>query len=400
MTSEHVVDPLHSPACMTDALKARDGKDVEDAVRWALAEGKTLEVVGRGTKRALGRPSQSDLTLDLSGLTGVTLYEPEELVLSAKAGTPLAEIEALVRDKGQQLAFEPMDYGPILGGAGRRRLARRRARGQSVGPAADQGRRRARPFPRLLGGVRPRRDLQVRRPRGEERHRLRSLQAAGRLVRHARGDDRGDHQDAAAAGDRGDRAGARPRRRRAPTQAMAAAMASSCDVSGAAHLPAGVGRCTSTASHVAQAATAFRLEGVAPSVSHRKDGAGGAAAAVRAGRSTSTTAHSRALWRSVRDASRSRPSGRPASGRCGGSRPRRRAAREFAGDDRARRAVVLRLGRRPDLDRAAAVRRRRRRLDPPRGGGARRSRHADPRAGRAARRGRCVRAAARRARRA
>ena len=46
----------------------------------------------------------------------MTLYEPEELVLSAKAGTPLAEIEALVESKGQQLAFEPMDYGPILGG--------------------------------------------------------------------------------------------------------------------------------------------------------------------------------------------------------------------------------------------------------------------------------------------
>ena len=54
---------------MTDALKARDAKDVEDAVRWALAEGKTLEVAGRGSKRALGRPSQSDLTLDLSGLS-------------------------------------------------------------------------------------------------------------------------------------------------------------------------------------------------------------------------------------------------------------------------------------------------------------------------------------------
>jgi len=81
-----------------------------------LAEGKTLEVAGRGSKRGLGRPSQTDLTLDLSGLSGVTLYEPEELVLSAKAGTPLAEIEHLVESKHQQLAFEPMDYGPILGG--------------------------------------------------------------------------------------------------------------------------------------------------------------------------------------------------------------------------------------------------------------------------------------------
>src|SRR5215468_8021160 len=101
---------------MTDTLKARDDKDVEQAVSWALAEGKTLEVVGRGSKRELGRPSQSDLTLDLSGLSGITLYEPEELVLSAKAGTPIAEIETLVAAKAQELAFEPLDYGALLGG--------------------------------------------------------------------------------------------------------------------------------------------------------------------------------------------------------------------------------------------------------------------------------------------
>jgi glycolate oxidase FAD binding subunit len=102
---------------MADNLKPRDAKDVEAAVQWALAGSKALELVGRGSKRAIGRPAQTDLTLDLSALIGVTLYEPEELVLSAKAGTPLAEIEALVAAKGQQLAFEPMDYGPILGGS-------------------------------------------------------------------------------------------------------------------------------------------------------------------------------------------------------------------------------------------------------------------------------------------
>src|SRR5258707_451253 len=100
---------------MTDILKPRDAKDVEDAVQWALGQGKALEIVGQGSKRAIGRPAQTDLTLDLSGLAGVTLYEPEELVLSAKAGTPLAEIEALVAAKGQMLAFEPMNYGPIIG---------------------------------------------------------------------------------------------------------------------------------------------------------------------------------------------------------------------------------------------------------------------------------------------
>src|SRR6476661_4257797 len=103
---------------MTDRLKPRDTRDVEDAVRWAVAEDKRLEIVGQGSKRGIGRPSQTDITLDLSGLSGVTLYEPAELVLSARAGTPIAEIEALVESKGQMLAFEPMDYGPVLGGAG------------------------------------------------------------------------------------------------------------------------------------------------------------------------------------------------------------------------------------------------------------------------------------------
>ncbi len=157
---------------MADPLKPRDAAEVEQAIRSALADGKALEVVGHGTKRAIGRAAQWDATLDLSALTGVTLYEPEELVLSAKAGTPLAEIEALVAASKQELAFEPMDYGPLLGNGTRRRHHRRRAGGEPVRPAAHQGRRGARSFPRLHGGVRPRRDLQVRRPRGQERHRL------------------------------------------------------------------------------------------------------------------------------------------------------------------------------------------------------------------------------------
>src|SRR5262245_51770367 len=101
---------------MPDILKPRDAADVEQAVVAALAGGKALEIVGRGTKRAIGRAAQWDATLDLSALSGVTLYEPEELVLSAKAGTPLAEIEALVAASKQELAFEPMDYAAVLGG--------------------------------------------------------------------------------------------------------------------------------------------------------------------------------------------------------------------------------------------------------------------------------------------
>src|SRR5207237_4751248 len=96
---------------MTDTLKPRDAKDVEAAVQWALAEGKTLEILGHGSKRGIGRAAQWDMSLDLSALSGVTLYEPEELILSAKAGTPLCDIENLLAQHNQELAFEPMDYG-------------------------------------------------------------------------------------------------------------------------------------------------------------------------------------------------------------------------------------------------------------------------------------------------
>src|SRR5262249_44885670 len=100
---------------MTATIRPPDAKAVEEAVQQALSEGKSLEIVAGGSKRGVGRPLQTELTVDLSGLTGVTLYEPEELVLSARAGTPLTEIESLLASHGQQLAFEPMDYGPLAG---------------------------------------------------------------------------------------------------------------------------------------------------------------------------------------------------------------------------------------------------------------------------------------------
>ena len=81
---------------MTDVLKPRDAHDVAAAIQWALGQSKPLDVVGAGSKRELGRPTQTDATLDLSGLTGVTLYEPEELVLSARAGTRMSPRERSV----------------------------------------------------------------------------------------------------------------------------------------------------------------------------------------------------------------------------------------------------------------------------------------------------------------
>jgi glycolate oxidase FAD binding subunit len=283
---------------MTDALKPRDAKDVENAVQWALAESKALEVVGRGSKRALGRPSQTDLTLDLSGLSGVTLYEPEELVLSAKAGTPISAVEALVASKNQQLEFEPMDYGPLLGQpdgagslggalatnlAGPRRIKSGAARDHFLGFTAVSG-------------------------RGE------TFKSGGRVVKNVTGYDlckvlAGSYGTLAAMTDVTIKT--LPRAETEETvlvlglsdvnaiKAMSAAMASSCDVSGAAHLPAHIafrfGGLEST-----QATTALRLEGVAPSVKHRKEALAGLLKSYGSVTSIGVE-RSKLLWSSIRD---------------------------------------------------------------------------------------------------
>ncbi len=100
-----------------DVLRPADAAQVQEVVAWAAAEEQPLSIVGGRSKAALGRPNEADRVLDLSALGGIILYEPEELVFSAGAGTPLDDIEALLAEHGQQLAFEPPDYGPLLGSA-------------------------------------------------------------------------------------------------------------------------------------------------------------------------------------------------------------------------------------------------------------------------------------------
>jgi len=282
---------------MTDILKPRDGKDVEAAVQWALAASKTLEIVGHGSKRGLGRAAQWDLSLDLSDLSGVTLYEPEELILSAKAGTPMAEIEKLLAASNQELAFEPMDYGPVYGAAagrgtiggalaanlsGPRRIKAGAARDHFLGFTAVSG-------------------------RGE------TFKSGGRVVKNVTGYDlckllAGSYGTLAAMTDVTVKVLPRAETEQtvlvlalddaAAARAMSAAMGSSNDVSGAAHFPAPLA--ASIQAEAGTAITALRLEGVAPSVAHRRRAL---ETLLRSfGEITMLDeAPSRALWKAVRD---------------------------------------------------------------------------------------------------
>ena len=296
---------------MTEVIKPRDGKEVEEAVRWALGNDKPLELAGQGTKRAIGRPSQTDLTLDLSGLTGVTLYEPAELVLSARAGTPLSEIEVLLDKNNQELAFEPVDYGPMLGGEVNRGTLGGAIAANLSGPR------------RIKSGAARDHFLGVTAVTG----RAETIKSGGRVVKNVTGYDlckllAGSWGTLGAMTDITVKV--LPKAETEATvlvaglddaracTAMAAAMGSSCDVSGAAHLP----------DHVAswfdglprsEASTVLRLEGFAPSVAHRRETLAGLM------KSFGPVAlldekNSRVLWRSVRnvkpfatDTARARP---------------------------------------------------------------------------------------------
>jgi glycolate oxidase FAD binding subunit len=81
----------------------------------AYDSGTPLEVCGNGSKRGLLRPVQAGGQVSTQRLAGITLYSPQELVIAALAGTPLAELETAVAAKGQQITSEPPDFSALLG---------------------------------------------------------------------------------------------------------------------------------------------------------------------------------------------------------------------------------------------------------------------------------------------
>lgn len=99
-----------------EILKPETEDAVKEIVAAAVAAEYPLEIMGAGSRRGIGRPVIAGRALSLSQLTGVTLYEPAELVMTVRAGTLLQEIRSVLAEKNQQLAFEPPDWGPLFGG--------------------------------------------------------------------------------------------------------------------------------------------------------------------------------------------------------------------------------------------------------------------------------------------
>jgi glycolate oxidase FAD binding subunit len=92
-------------------------QELQDAVRMAYDLRTPLAIQGGNSKRFYGRVARGEPLL-VAGHRGIVTYEPAELVITARCGTPLAEIEQCLRERGQMLAFEPPHYGSgaTLGG--------------------------------------------------------------------------------------------------------------------------------------------------------------------------------------------------------------------------------------------------------------------------------------------
>ncbi len=80
-----------------------------ERVQQARASRGTLRIRGGGTKDFYGNPPRGE-PLDMGVLSGISSYEPTELVVTVRAGTPLAELESTLAEQGQCLAFEPPRY--------------------------------------------------------------------------------------------------------------------------------------------------------------------------------------------------------------------------------------------------------------------------------------------------
>ncbi|MDO6962426.1 glycolate oxidase subunit GlcE [Rhizobium alvei] len=92
--------------------------ELVDCIRDAAANSRRLEVIGGGTRRDLGGIVQADETVSTRALSGIAAYNPAEMVMTARAGTPLAEIRSALAANRQHLAFEPGDWRALMGSEG------------------------------------------------------------------------------------------------------------------------------------------------------------------------------------------------------------------------------------------------------------------------------------------
>ena len=266
----------------------------------AHAAGEPVWVCGGQSKAGLLRPVQAGRTVSARGLVGMTLYSPSELILSARAGTLVSEVEAALAEQGQHMIAEPPDFSQMFGAP-----AASQTMGGLVGTNLSGPRRIAWGATRdhVMG-------LRAVNGTGEV------IRAGGRVLKNVTGLDlckllTGSHGTLAVVTEVTIKVLPAPERRAtlaiggldpvAGVAALAAALGSPYAVSGAAYLPAAAAARLPVVSWLGGSVTLARIEDFASSVAYRTERLRADLAAFGAAEILDDGA-TRAVWAAVRDA--------------------------------------------------------------------------------------------------
>jgi glycolate oxidase FAD binding subunit len=96
-----------------------DEIEAAEIIRDAAHRRSPLRIEGGGTKSSAGRPVQADCVISSTDLSGIVAYEPSELVIQVRSGTPVEEVRSRLRENGQDLPFEPPHFNSLYGVRGR-----------------------------------------------------------------------------------------------------------------------------------------------------------------------------------------------------------------------------------------------------------------------------------------
>jgi glycolate oxidase FAD binding subunit len=271
----------------------------------AMHDRTPLEIIGGGGLRGVGGAANAATTLSSRALSGIVAYQPTEMVMTARSGTPLADIEAALDQANQMLAFEPPSFRALLGASGAPTIG-------SVAAANLSGPRR------FVAGAARDALIGVRFVNGSGG----LIRNGGRVMKNVTGLDlvklmAGSWGTLGFLTEVTFKVQPKPASEstlcvtglsdEAAMEALAAALGTHCEVSGAAHLPEIASNGLPGGRFKGEAATLMRLSGDAASVNERvaflKGRFGDLETLVLAGE------ESRAAWRAVRDAAIFAPAG-------------------------------------------------------------------------------------------
>ncbi len=282
---------------MIDLVPASE-EEAAAIIRAHAQEGRALAISGGDTRSGFGNAVEAEARLRSIALSGIVAYNPGEMVMTARAGTPIAEVEAALAENGQMMAFEPMDHRALMGTSGEPTIG-------GVFAANVSGPRR------LVAGAARDSLLGIRFVNGKGE----IVKAGGRVMKNVTGLDlvkllSGSHGTLGFLTEVTFRVPPRPKAEETvvisglndaeAANAMAAAMALPMEVSGAAHLPLTVTWKFLGGELPEGEATVLRIEGLPGSVDARADKLLSAMVpfghAARLGQTAS-----RQLWQEIRD---------------------------------------------------------------------------------------------------